>query len=339
MKRTAVVLALTSTIVACGPTDIADDAPDDIGPDETLGSDVLAESDHEEALIDTVEQDLLAAPLNVVQPDGSGALGPWQHLTYPSWGNRNHFGDDLVVAQGANIPLRAWSNGYVVDVVSSPADRNFNSLGYMALLRHPQHGRNGTDLYSISLHLRNPPAVSVGQCVVRGQTLGIVGQTGAANGTEHTHFELRYFASRFSNYGNIYGPVGQNVAGTAYVLNNWENPVLFQQINVQTAAQGNCPATVGIPAYVRAGALRTVTARFTDPERRAPALARIDYTYLAGGVIPTSSSANLAISAGAAGDGDYRFSANVIGTQFKYAVTFRDSGGTTVRRPAQGYYE
>lgn len=157
---------------------------------------------------------------NPVVPNAK--LGEFRHGTYPSLGDRTHPGVDLVADCGD--PIYAFADGEVIDAIEKLNDRNFNSLGYMVMLKHPA-SLTGKAFYTQYLHLRSPPSVGVGEAVVGGSTLlGRVGDTGVAYGC-HTHFEIRYFASRFSAWGNIYGEGDQR--NTDYFQHNWEDPLSF----------------------------------------------------------------------------------------------------------------
>jgi len=160
---------------------------------------------------------------NSVVSTGNAKLGSYTHLKFPSWGQRTHFGVDILANSGTQI--HAMAGGIVQDVINSVSDTNFNSLGYMVIIKHPRLGRNNGDLYSIYLHMRDAPKVNKGNLVYAGDVIGLIGATGAANGTPHTHFEIRYFSSRFSNYNNIYAPT--DVRLDAYAKSNWENPESF----------------------------------------------------------------------------------------------------------------
>lgn len=150
-------------------------------------------------------------------------LGVYRHGLYPSWGQRTHAGVDIVANCETNI--YAFADGMVIDAVSKETDGNFNSLGYMVIIEHPA-SLIGKPFYTIYLHMKNPPTKGIGEEVKGGKTLiGVVGMTGAANNSCHTHFEIRYFAKRFSQWNNIYGDGDKR--GTEYFKQNWEDPVEF----------------------------------------------------------------------------------------------------------------
>lgn len=159
---------------------------------------------------------------NPVVPDAR--LGELRHGTYPSpgIGNWTHAGVDLVAPCGRDI--FAFADGKVIDAIYNDRDTNFSTLGHMVLLEHPAT-LTGKPFYTLYLHMQMPPRVKVGQQVNGGKTiLGKVGRTGRAFGC-HTHFEIRYFNTRLSNWGNIYGPGDQR--GTDYFIQNWDDPITF----------------------------------------------------------------------------------------------------------------
>ena len=146
-------------------------------------------------------------------------IGSYTHLKYPSWGERTHFGNDVLANCGSTI--YAPGDGVVEDIVNS-GDQNFNSLGNAVIIKHAGQGKNGADIYSLFLHMRDTPNVVLNQVVNTSSKIGVVGTTGSANGICHSHVELRYFANRFSSYNNIYA--NGSVSNTQYAINNWENP-------------------------------------------------------------------------------------------------------------------
>lgn len=148
------------------------------------------------------------------------SLGAYTHLRFPSWGQRTHFGNDVLADCGSAI--YAPGSGLVEDVVR-PNTANFNTLGNAVVIRHAGAGRGGADLFSLFLHMEASPPVSIGDLVTSETAIGRVGTTGSANGICHSHVELRYFAARFSTeYSNIYAD--GDVSSTSYAHDNWENP-------------------------------------------------------------------------------------------------------------------
>ena len=147
--------------------------------------------------------------LPTVFPSTDTVIGAYRHGTFVSSLRRTHLGVDVLESPLAGIaePVHAMAEGTVTDVISTATDLNFGSLGYMALIRHRGLADNGGDLYSIYLHLASAPSVAIGNAVTKGQRIGTMGLTGAANSVTHTHFEIRAFSTRFSVYNNIYGPL------------------------------------------------------------------------------------------------------------------------------------
>lgn len=105
------------------------------------------------------------------------------------WGQPNwHRGIDIAPShiywkpspryEGTPAYVVAAAAGKVVKAEYNP------SYGWFALI---QHGGGYATLYA---HLHERPAVSVGQTVVPGQRVGIVGSTGQSTGP-HLHFEIR----------------------------------------------------------------------------------------------------------------------------------------------------
>lgn len=164
-----------------------------------------------------------SAIANPVVP--SAELGPFKHGTYPSLGNNTYVGVDLVAPCGSSI--YTFADGVVEDVIATNYDVNYNSLGYMVLIRHPI-GLDGREFHTIYLHMQSPPLVSIGQSVQGGSTeIGKIGDTGSASGC-HTHFEVRFFPGRFSLWGNIYPP--GDVTKTNTFLFHWKDPeILFKK--------------------------------------------------------------------------------------------------------------
>lgn len=153
----------------------------------------------------------------------TASLGAYTHLKFPSWGQRTHFGNDVLADCGSTI--YAPGSGVVEDVVRSSSS-NFDSLGNAVIIRHQGGGRGGSDIFSLFLHMRDSPLVNIGDLVTVGTKIGVVGKTGSANNICHSHVELRYFASRFSpQYNNIYA--SGDVRNNPYALDNWENPNAF----------------------------------------------------------------------------------------------------------------
>ena len=91
-------------------------------------------------------------------------------------GFRLHNGVDI--AWGFNTPVLAVANGKVQSIVFEP-----NGLGHAVIIRH-KYGFS-----TVYGHLANA-VVSIGEDIVRGQTIGYVGSTGLSTGP-HLHYEVR----------------------------------------------------------------------------------------------------------------------------------------------------
>lgn len=176
---------------------------------------------------------------NPVVPDGK--MGMFQHGTLvtktatgelilassPSEATHTHAGVDIVANCGT--PIYAFADGQVKDLINNEKDKNFNALGYMVLIEHPT-SIIGKTFYTLYLHMQNPPEVSIGEKVKSSQEIGKVGDTGGAQGC-HTHFEIRYFPTRFledpnwNDPWNIYGRGDQRSA--KQFRENWGDPVVL----------------------------------------------------------------------------------------------------------------
>lgn len=164
------------------------------------------------------------------------------HLVYPSPAvpGHTHFGVDVMASCGKDVyPL---ANGFVVNIATGYA----GGLGNAIHIRYPKLGKNGSDLYSINLHLQDPPSINgkplqKGDSVYSGIPVGKIGDTGFANGDCHTHFEIRNFyypdiagdgwyhpnSKRCSDDSlNIYACGDQGSA--AWAISDWENPETYQ---------------------------------------------------------------------------------------------------------------
>ena len=154
----------------------------------------------------------------------NGTLGPFRHGTYPSLGDKTHAGVDILAPCGSEI--YAFADGQLIDVIDDANTDNFDSLGYMVIVQHSPHTLTERDSYTLYLHMEAPPPVGRDDHVTGGKTvIGKVGKTGTANNICHTHFEIRYFAPRFSDWHNIYGPGDQRQS--KYFKSNWEDPVAW----------------------------------------------------------------------------------------------------------------
>jgi murein DD-endopeptidase MepM/ murein hydrolase activator NlpD len=107
--------------------------------------------------------------------------GPFGYRMHPIRHERiHHNGVDL---WGAKEPLKieAWFDGVVIG-------KGYNSAGFgnYIIMRHKVYGKSVTSLYA---HMKAPSALRNGQRVKAGDTIGIMGATGAVTG-KHLHFEL-----------------------------------------------------------------------------------------------------------------------------------------------------
>ncbi len=95
-----------------------------------------------------------------------------------------HLGIDINLP--VNTPIRATLNGTVY-----MADSDYPEEGGWGNFVILQHNLNGTVFYSISGHLSNKKVVTKGQKILRGETIGYVGNT-TENGFwfPHVHFQL-----------------------------------------------------------------------------------------------------------------------------------------------------
>jgi murein DD-endopeptidase MepM/ murein hydrolase activator NlpD len=82
--------------------------------------------------------------------------------------------------------------------ISQPSGTRIRAVhsGRVAVVRYQAGGagwyvavNHGGNVYTVSMHMRSRPPVSVGQRVGTGQTIGYVGSTGASTGP-HLHFEV-----------------------------------------------------------------------------------------------------------------------------------------------------
>ena len=155
-------------------------------------------------------------------------IGKFTHGTFPSLGRNTHLGVDLVAPCGNEV--RAWVDGVVTDIISSPDDPNFDSLGYMVIISHGELSRGTKPMYTTYFHLQKPPSsygmdIKKGEKVFTGQEIGKVGKTGVASGC-HLHFEIRHFSDRFHPaWGNVYGK-GDKRRDPVF-LSDWTDPAKF----------------------------------------------------------------------------------------------------------------
>jgi murein DD-endopeptidase MepM/ murein hydrolase activator NlpD len=92
--------------------------------------------------------------------------------------NKLHSGVDYGAPCG--VPTLATANGVVTAVSYNPVSGNYVTLNYGLV--------NGASYQAMYIHLQGA-AVSPGQRVSRGQTVGYVGSTGGSTGC-HLHYEF-----------------------------------------------------------------------------------------------------------------------------------------------------
>lgn len=159
----------------------------------------------------------------------NGRVGQYNHGTYPAEGERTHAGVDIP-APCKTSRVQSWRDGVVIDLIDSKKDRNFKALGYMVIIDHGVVDTLGKRTFSSYFHLNDAPkradgrALAINDTVTKAEQVGLVGQTGAAQGC-HLHFELRHFSSRFSpDWLNIYGS-GDRRSSPEF-LRDWTDPFL-----------------------------------------------------------------------------------------------------------------
>jgi murein DD-endopeptidase MepM/ murein hydrolase activator NlpD len=165
--------------------------------------------------------------IKVIVPTGQSPSWTGHHGKYFSDINATHIGVDIFGAdttKGGDA-IYAFSNGTVAAICNGIRTQTCSpDFGNAIMIQHPGVGKNGTTLYSIYLHLQNPPSLAIGTTVTGGITqIGSIGNTGHSNGYYHVHFEIRYFATwLYPVWGNIYCP-GYCTNDPA-LTNSWENP-------------------------------------------------------------------------------------------------------------------
>lgn len=166
-----------------------------------------------------------------VVPENTGLS--YKHLQYPSWGNRTHFGIDIIADCEKNIfPMLP---GEIVKVHDSTSPF-FSSIGNAIMLRHPGMGPSGNDIYTIYLHMKDSPK-NLPDFVNSDTLIGRVGDTGSGFGC-HTHFEIRNFYHENAAGGgwfhnksicngrlNIYSC--EDTRATDWAVNDWINPETY----------------------------------------------------------------------------------------------------------------
>ncbi|TPE66444.1 murein hydrolase activator EnvC family protein [Halalkalibacterium halodurans] len=116
-----------------------------------------------------------------MRPATGEISSPFGYRTHPVTGQRKlHAGIDIRRGNRSNVPVVAAYDGTVVQ-------SSYSSGGYgnMVIIAHSYNGRQVTTLYA---HLESR-SVSAGQRVSKGQTIGIMGNTGLSTGP-HLHFEV-----------------------------------------------------------------------------------------------------------------------------------------------------
>lgn len=116
--------------------------------------------------------------------EGLPITSPYGWRTNPITGEMEFHAAIDISGNGVNHPVYATQSGIVYD-----AGWN-DSMGYYVMIDH-----TGDPYYSRYIHLAEPPMVSIGDTVVKGQQIGIMGTTGDSTGI---HLE---FAIAITPYG------------------------------------------------------------------------------------------------------------------------------------------
>ncbi|MEM1145936.1 MAG: M23 family metallopeptidase [Pseudomonadota bacterium] len=223
--------------------------------------------------------------------DGAVLTG-FDHGEYPSIGPATHPGVDIGLQGDADcgLPLQAPLRGEVIRVVSDTVSeeeldsigldeaRNRRDLerntGYAVILRHEISNET---IFSIYLHLAEPPADKegelwrVGMEMDAGDQIGLIGDTGFGSGC-HLHFEARRFEGTYKylhpRFGNIY-PAG-DVSQSDVFLNDWLRPedflrraFIFEHMQRDLL---ETPSTLNVPSIRLPG----TQANSTDPQAETP---------------------------------------------------------------------
>lgn len=159
-----------------------------------------------------------------------------------------HSGIDISASSGAAIyPIAdGIVDKVVADYVSQPECEAakkptplFCSLGYAVLVKHSKPSPGKSNTYSLYLHMKSKPEVTVRTPVTAGQSLlGRVGRTGATFGdSDHVHLEVRHFSGWFNpDWNNIYGveragcdrpTPGSKVFNSDHFETWWTDPLKF----------------------------------------------------------------------------------------------------------------
>jgi murein DD-endopeptidase MepM/ murein hydrolase activator NlpD len=171
-----------------------------------------------------------------------------------------HLGDDWNGdgAQGsdAGLAIRSISNGTVVEAGVSEAFGNY------AIIRHDLpyaivvNGIATSSVYSLYGHLGQPASVAVGATVSIGQQIGVMGDTGMADGNPHLHLEMRL------GHGAGY----ENMDGYAYggLPAGWVDPSEFIEL-YRTVPAAGAPGDAGNTlAAAKAFAIGATPVSFSD---------------------------------------------------------------------------
>lgn len=160
-----------------------------------------------------------------------------------AYGHNGHRGVDIGAPAGT--PIYATHGG---TVVRAGYDTNLPSFGYHVRIQ-------AQDYLFIYGHMRQAPAVRVGQVVRAGAQLGVVGSTGTSTGN-HCHYEVRNKAGQSINPapflgGATAGQVGQGIGTVAgSIIGGWFGGPLGQQAG---SSAGGAVGQVGGVAVDAAG--------------------------------------------------------------------------------------
>lgn len=116
-----------------------------------------------------------------------------------NYGSGYHYGVDFAAPSGTSI--YSSMEGTVIVSTYGEYGSGYGGYGYVVVVSHP----NG--YLTLYAHMSSR-AVSVGQSVSKGQTLGYVGTTGDSTGN-HLHFEVRDSSANRLNPTNFIGPSPQ----------------------------------------------------------------------------------------------------------------------------------
>lgn len=156
---------------------------------------------------------------------GGNVGGGYSFAQFPSLGQNTHVGLDI--GGGCGLDVKAVASGVVVDSISLGHDL-FSFLGNAVRIRHAPEG--GRPVYTLYLHLMDPPLVLKGASVSEGDIIGKTGNTGAAYGC-HLHFEVRHFDDLLhpefliNGRRNIYGSGDWRSKRQLYL--SWSDPEVW----------------------------------------------------------------------------------------------------------------